>query len=86
VAHGNRVAMADDLATGLAQVVGKAPVTTSVEQPLADPAALARSAQAHYEAAQGCLQQGDWACYGAELEALARDLEALVTATEETEP
>ncbi len=83
VAHGNRVAMADDLATGLAQVLSKAPVTAPVEPLPTDVAALARSAQAHYEAAQECLQRGDWACYGIELEALERDLEALVAATEE---
>jgi len=81
VAHGNRVAMAENLATGLAQVLGEAPVTAPVEMP-SDVAALARSAQAHYEAAQECLRRGDWACYGAELEALAADLEALVAATE----
>ncbi len=83
VAHSNRVAMADDLATGLAQVLGKAPVTAPTEPPSSDLGALARQAMAHYEVAQECLQRGDWACYGAELEALAADLEALVTATEE---
>lgn len=83
VVHGNRVAMADDLATGLAQVVGETPVTAPAEPPSSDVAALARSAQAHYEAAQECLRREDWTCYGAELEALARDLEALVAATEE---
>jgi len=83
VAHGNRVVMADDLATGLAQVLGEPPAATPAEPPPTDAAALARSAQAHYQAAQECLQRGDWTCYGAELEALARDLEALVTAAEE---
>ena len=83
VAHGNRVAMADDLETGLAQVLSKLPVTTPVEPLPTDVAALSRSAQAHYEAAQECLQLGDWTCYGTELEALARDLEALVAATGE---
>ena len=48
-----------------------------------DAAVLARSAQTHYQVAQQCLQRGDWACYGAELEALGRDLEALIIATEE---
>jgi len=85
VVHGNRVAMADTLAAGLAQVVGEAPTTAPVEPLPTDVAALARSAQAHYEAAQACLQQGDWACYGTELEALARDLEALVAATGTTD-
>ena len=47
-----------------------------------DVAELARSAQAHYEAAQECLEEGDWACYGDELEALERDLRALIDATE----
>jgi uncharacterized membrane protein (UPF0182 family) len=83
VAHGNRVAMAENLATGLAQVLGEAAVEIPTEPLPTDVAALARSAQAHYEAAQECLQRGDWACYGAELEMLARDLEALVAATEE---
>jgi uncharacterized membrane protein (UPF0182 family) len=81
VAHGNRVAMAEDLMTGLLQVLDEAPA--AVEEPTGDIAALARSAQAHYEAAQECLQRGDWACYGKEQEALARDLEALVEATGE---
>lgn len=83
VVHGNRVAMADTLATGLAQVLSEAEVTAPVEPLPTDTAALAHSAQAHYEAAQECLQRGDWVCYGAELEALARDLEALVSATQD---
>jgi len=85
VAYGNRVAMADTLADGLAQVLGVAPVIASPEiEPLpGDTVGLARSAQAHYEAAQACLQRGDWTCYGDELDALKRDLDALVAATEE---
>ena len=86
VAHGNRVAMADDLATGLEQVLDAAPAAAPAEPPPTDVAALAQSAQAHYEAAQACLQRGDWACYGTELDGLARDLEALVEATEAMEP
>jgi len=82
VAHGNRVAMADDLTTGLLQVLGEPPETT-VTEPTSDTAALARSAQAHYEAAQECLQRGDWECFGAEMEAMEADLEALVRTTEE---
>ena len=84
VAHGNRVAMADDLATGLAQVLSETPKADAIEPPpTGDAGALSRSAQAHYEAAQECLRQGNWTCYGAELDALARDLEALVAATGE---
>ncbi|MBN1979121.1 MAG: UPF0182 family protein [Anaerolineae bacterium] len=81
VAHGNRVAMAEDLMSGLLQVLGEASETATGET--GDVAALARSAQAHYEAAQDCLQRSDWTCYGTEMEAMAADLEALVAATEE---
>jgi uncharacterized membrane protein (UPF0182 family) len=84
LAYGNRVVMAEDLATGLAEVLTGVPAAESPEEaPLStDVAALALSAQAHFEAAQECLQLGDWACYGRELEALAADLEALVGATQ----
>jgi uncharacterized membrane protein (UPF0182 family) len=83
VAHGNRVTMADNLAQALAQVLGEAAPTAPEEGEAlpSDAGALARSAQAHYEAAQACLQRNDWACYGAELDALGADLEALVAAT-----
>ncbi|NLE99613.1 MAG: COG1615 family transporter, partial [Anaerolineales bacterium] len=83
VAQGNRVAMADTLAGALAQVLGEAPAAAEIEALPEDAAALARSAQAHYEAAQACLQRNDWSCYGSELDALGRDLEALVAATQE---
>ncbi|HIQ02763.1 MAG TPA: UPF0182 family protein [Anaerolineales bacterium] len=85
VAYGNRVVMAEDLETAMVQVLTGAPVTepTLEPPPTTDVAELARSAQAHYEAAQACLQQGDWACYGREMEAMAADLEALVEATGE---
>ena len=84
VAHGNRVVMAEDLETALAQVLtGTAAAGPDVEVPLPeDAASLARSAQAHFEAAQECLLRGDWACYGQELDALAADLQALVEASE----
>jgi len=87
VAYGNSVAMAEDLPTALAQAVGLAappPVTPPTVPPTAsaDVAALARSARAHYLAAQECLRRNDWACYGQELDALGADLEALVAATE----
>jgi len=85
VAYGNHVVMAEDLETALVQVLTGAPAAEPLpEEPLStDVSALARSAQAHYQAAQDCLQRGDWACYGRELEALGADLEALVQATEE---
>jgi hypothetical protein len=91
VVHKNRVAMANSLSEGLTRVLDEAPVTEEPGQepemgpePLStDAAELARSAQDHYEAAQECLEAGDWACYGDELEALERDLRALIDATEE---
>jgi hypothetical protein len=36
----------------------------------------------HYQQAQQYLQAGDWAGYGAELEAMQSDLEALVESTD----
>jgi uncharacterized membrane protein (UPF0182 family) len=92
VSYRNRVAMANSLSTALAQVLGVTPVTQGPGQaPDAgqeptevlptDVRELAQSAQGHYEAAQQCLQDGDWTCYGEELEAMERDLQALLDAT-----
>jgi aspartate oxidase len=44
---------------------------------------LIRQADTHYQAAQDCLQAGDWTCYGREMDALEQVLEALVDVTEE---
>jgi hypothetical protein len=44
---------------------------------------LILEADARYQAAQDCLQAGDWACYGAEMDALQQALEALIAATKE---
>jgi hypothetical protein len=84
VAYGNRVVMAEDLETALRNVLTEEPVAEPVrEEALStDVANLVRSAQEHYETAQECLRQADWACYGREMEALADDLEALTEATE----
>lgn len=82
VASGERVAMADTLGQALASI-GGAPVVT-VEEPVEqtlDVQDLALSALEHYERAQEYLQEGDWAGYGAELEAMRRDLEDLIEAT-----
>jgi hypothetical protein len=51
-----------------------------VEGDIAD---LIRQADAHYQAAQSCLQTGDWTCYGEEMDALEQVLESLLTATQE---
>jgi hypothetical protein len=47
--------------------------------------ALVESANAHYEAAEAAQRAGDWATYGAELEALQRDLEQLMALVGEQE-
>ena len=51
-----------------------------VEGEIAD---LIRQADAHYQAAQSCLQTGDWTCYGEEMDALEQVLESLLTATQD---
>jgi uncharacterized protein len=86
VAYGNRIAMTESLATSLAQVMGTAvaapvtePTTTPVE---GDVATLVQQANQHYQAAQGCLQSGDWTCYGQEMDALEQVLQALSAATQ----
>ncbi|MGB3905858.1 MAG: UPF0182 family protein [Anaerolineae bacterium] len=82
VASGERVLMADTLEEALAGI-GGAPVVT-VEEPVGDAAGvheLALSALEHYGRAQEYLQDGDWAGYGAELEAMRRDLENLIEAS-----
>lgn len=94
VSYQNRVAMETSLSLALAQVLGGTPMTegpgqapeTGQEPTEPMPTSvreLVVSAQSHYEAAQACLEAGDWTCYGEELEALERDLQALVGATEE---
>ncbi len=83
VASGERVIMADTLEDALADI-GGAPVV-AVEPEVGgevDAHQLALSALEHYQEAQERLQQGDWAGYGAELEAMRRDLENLVEATQ----
>lgn len=90
VAYGNRIAMAETLAAGLAQVMGAAaqapesPPTEAASPPVeGDVAALVQQANQRYEAAQACLQTGDWTCYGREMDALEQVLQALAAATEQ---
>lgn len=89
VAYRDQIAMEDSLQAGLERIFGAAaaagptPTPGPGPTPAADDvAALARSAQAHYDRAQECLKSGDWACYGAEQAALQQNLAALVAATE----
>jgi uncharacterized membrane protein (UPF0182 family) len=96
VAYGSRIAMEETLSEALIQVMGVEGVAepgpveeepTELESPLApvegSVADLIRQADAHYQAAQDCLQAGDWTCYGREMDALEQVLETLVEATEE---
>ncbi len=90
LASGNQVVMADTMANGLLALLGEAPpeaiVSTGGEAP-AQPAPavidqsvrqLAETASTHYEAAQKALKEGDWATYGAELEAMDAALQQLL--------
>ncbi|MCJ7620672.1 MAG: UPF0182 family protein, partial [Anaerolineae bacterium] len=85
VASGDRIIMANTLDEALASF-GGTPVTPPPQQvePTEPSNArdLALSAMGHYEQAQQYLQQGDWAGYGAELEAMQNDLQALLEATQ----
>jgi hypothetical protein len=98
VAYGSRIAMEETLGEALASVMGteyaaESPPAEDVEGPTGseeprpvggeDLAALVHKADGHYQAAQECLQLGDWTCYGREMDALESVLEALVAATEE---
>lgn len=83
VAFGEQVTMADTLDEALASI-GGAPAVAGEEEEAEEPTEvhdLAVSALDHYEQAQEYLQQGDWAGYGAELEAMRQDLESLVEAS-----
>ncbi len=82
VASGEQVIMGNTLAEALVSI-GGAPTVTVEEEPVeaAGVHDLALSALEHYERAQEYLQEGDWAGYGTELEAMRRDLEGLVEET-----
>jgi uncharacterized membrane protein (UPF0182 family) len=89
VAYGNRIAMEETLAGSLARVMGVAPVAeqspapeTPQPAPEGNVADLIQQADAHYQAGQECLKAGDWACYGAEMDALGQILDSLVAATQ----
>ena len=57
--------------------VQSAPIDASVEE-------LISAADAHFEAAQAAQRDGDWATYGAELEALEETLNRLLELTSAT--
>ena len=85
VAYGENVVMANTLDEALVGIGGAPIVPVEPEEgglgEAEGVAGLAVSALQHYERAQEYLRQGDWAGYGAELEAMGSDLEDLVEAT-----
>jgi uncharacterized membrane protein (UPF0182 family) len=90
VAYGSQIAMEPTLAEALARVMGVPPAVSEEAEPQLDGPPvegnivdLIREANTRYQAAQDCLQIGDWSCYGTELDALEEVLEALRTAIEE---
>ncbi len=86
-ASGERVVMANTLQEALASI-GGAPVVVTEEGEESEEGVeaaglhdLTLSALEHYARAQEYLQEGAWAGYGAELEAMRRDLERLEETT-----
>jgi hypothetical protein len=91
VVYGNRVVMEETLAEGLVRVVsGEAPAEVSPGEGPATPvldedmAELIRQADEYYQAGQACLQNGNWTCYGQNMDALEDVLAALVAASQES--
>ena len=74
-AYGDRVAMEDTLGAALAALFGGSAPVAIFEQGAAN--TRAREALAHYDRAIERLKAGDWAGFGAELDALRPLLEAL---------
>ncbi len=90
VAAGDEIAMRETLEEALSEIFGSGTVPPGTPQPPGpgpetpgDVAALVERAQAHFAQAQEYLKQGDWAGYGAELEALQAVLAELARLTEE---
>jgi uncharacterized membrane protein (UPF0182 family) len=90
LAAGERVVMNETLGGALVQLFGTGgaasvrPVETAVDKPAAAGESvheLARQADEHYAAAQAALQRGDWAAYGAEIEAVGQIIKQLVELT-----
>ncbi|MGC9349098.1 MAG: UPF0182 family protein [Anaerolineae bacterium] len=81
VAYGDRIAMAPTLQASLMQVFSDVPTeeiepTVPAEEQSLE--SLADQAWQHYQAAQACLAEGNWACYGAAQERLRSVLELMV--------
>lgn len=80
VAYDDRVGMAPTLEEALLQVLTGTAPTLEVpgETPQGDLESLAQQAWEHYQAAQLCLQAGDWDCYGREQATLEAILQAMI--------
>ncbi len=89
VAYDERVAMAPTLDEALIQVLtsgGGEDEPTSPVIPTGDTdlETLAQQAWERYQAAQACLQQGDWTCYGREQSTLEQILRAMTEGQRES--
>ncbi len=85
VAYGDRIAMAPSLDLALLEVFEDGAAT--VVDPLMPPGSesledLASRAWQHYQAAQVCLSEGDWMCYGQEQAQLERLLRMMADETD----
>ncbi|HOU12501.1 MAG TPA: UPF0182 family protein [Anaerolineae bacterium] len=81
VAYDDRVVMAETLDEALLQVLNGGGVATgapSASTPEGNLESLAAQAWERYQAAQACLETGDWTCYGREQAALEAILRAMV--------
>lgn len=79
VAYGERIVMATTLEDGLRQVLAAGPAPTEGETWQG----LVAAANEHYRRAQDCLKEGNWGCYGSEMQALQATLEELARLAEE---
>jgi hypothetical protein len=75
-AIGEQIQPPAEPATGEGEIGAAVPANTAI-------AALIASANAHFEAAEAAQRSGDWATYGAELEALQQDLAELMALVRE---
>jgi uncharacterized protein len=79
VAYADRVAMAPTLEAALLEVFGVvAAAPTAPRSQLPGTEALALEAWDHYQAAQACLEIGDWVCYGEQQSRLELVLRTMV--------
>ena len=83
VAYNDKVAMAETLDEALMQVLNGTITdggdrTTPITAPEGDLESLAAQAWERYQAAQACLETGDWVCYGEEQAVLEEILRAMV--------